>query len=290
MEINSRGKWSLIGIPDHEAVSHLGGRLGASRGPKSFRKVFERVKSRFKIQSHLEINCDVSPLGVDIKENHEIAARLISEAHQKTDLCVVIGGSHDHGFSHLKGIYETLGPQKKLGCVNIDAHLDVRPPSPKITSGSPFFLAIESGVLEGPNLVEFGIQEQCNSAELWEYVKKHEVPVFPWNEMRGSWREKFCDALKSLSSRCDEIAISLDLDAASQAFAPGVSAPQAEGFTADQMIECIEIAARNPKTKSLGIFELNPDFDQDERTSRLAVSAAFQFIRTSLFTNPIKSG
>jgi formiminoglutamase/guanidinobutyrase len=198
----------------------------------------------------------------------------------------VVGGSHDHGYSHLKGLALALGfPAKKpkIGCINIDAHLDLRSSKPVITSGSPFHLAIENGVLDPARFVEFGIQSHCNGPELWQYVEKKEIHVVELRELRhGKALKAFEKALERVAAKSDLIAISFDLDACAQAFAPGVSAPQAEGFTSAEAIEMMELAGAHAKVGSLGIFELNPEHDVEDMTARLAATAAWHFVETAL--------
>ena len=40
----------------------------------------------------------------------------------------------------------------------------------------------------------------------------------------------------------------------------------------------VEIAGREKKVVSLGLFELNPEHDIDQRTARLAATLAYHFI------------
>jgi arginase family enzyme len=172
---------------------------------------------------------------------------------------------------------------KRIGCINIDAHLDVRKADPLITSGSPFYLALESGILRGEDLIEFGIQSHCNARELWSYVDSKKVRVVPFGDLRGGIAcGEFRSSLKRLTSQCDLVVVSLDLDSVATAYAPGVSAPQAEGFSSSEIIEMMELAGQEAKVVSLGIFELNPAHDIDERTSRLAATAAWHFIEAKL--------
>jgi len=198
-----------------------------------------------------------------------------------------VGGGHDHGYSHLLGIAQafTHGKKKKLrlGCINIDAHLDVREPTPMITSGSPFFLALESGILSPDRFIEFGIQKHCNAPDLWTYVDKKCVQVVPFEKLRhGRAVREFKKALKKVSDRSDFVVISFDIDSVASAFAPGVSAPQAEGFNPSEILEMMTLAGLNRKTVSLGIFETNPEHDIDDRTSRLAATAAYHFIASAI--------
>lgn len=277
----SRINWSLVGIPDHEGVFNVGGRVGAASGPSAFRRVFHRFKDADGVRESLVLDSDAGPIARDVASNHRAAAALVGQAQRASSLTVVVGGGHDHGYSHLVGVGDALGG--RLGCINVDAHLDVRKPSPEITSGSPFYLALESGALEPGRFVEFGIQRHCNGPELWDYVRRRRVGVVSFEKCRGDRAPGlFRKTLRALASRCDFVAVSLDLDAAAQAFAPGVSAPQAEGFSASEIVQLAEIAGATPKVVSLGIFELNPEHDIDDRTARLAATAAHHFIACAL--------
>ncbi|MGE0616467.1 MAG: formimidoylglutamase [Bacteriovoracia bacterium] len=274
--------WSLIGIPDQQGVLHVGGRAGTVYGPEAFRRVFRRMQGRARVQESLTEDATLDPVTGDIDANHRLAISLVSTTHAKTGISVVVGGGHDHGYTHLAGVAKAH-PKQILGCINLDAHLDVRKPDPKISSGSPFFLALESGVIAPENFVEFGIQSHCNAPALWEYAEKKKIRVVPMSTLRhGKAISAFSAELESLKKKCDVIVVSLDLDAISQAYAPGVSAPQAEGFTASEALGFCEIAGREAKVASLGIFELNPEHDDDDKTARLAATCAFHFIEEKI--------
>jgi len=283
----TRSKCCIIGIPDHQGIIHIGGRLGAAKGPNAFRKAFSRLKGRFPVHEAMEDLGDVQEITSNIEENHRNAAQLIQSGHSKTGLSIIVGGGHDHGFSHLLGIHRAIRQKSdrlKLGCINIDAHLDVRKPHPTITSGSPFYLALESGVLHPSRFIEFGIQSHCNSNELWKYLESKKVEIVRMEKLRHNRAvNTFKLKLKKLSTRCDAIVVSLDLDSLACAFSPGVSAPQSEGFVSSEILEMMEIAGKEPKVISLGIFELNPEHDRDELSARLAATASYHFIESSIF-------
>ena len=279
-------KWSLVSIPDHVGVENVGGRLGAALGPEAFSRCFTKMRGHLPgdtpISSHLHRHLTLGPISPNVEENHARAAKLVCEAASGADRTVVVGGGHDHGYSQLLGIREFLGAGQRIGCINVDAHLDVRKPSPKISSGSPFYLALESGILAGPDLIEFGIQTQCNGPDLWEYVATRQVEVIDFDSCRHSQAIlNFKQSLEKLARQADAIVISLDLDSVAEAFAPGVSAPQSEGFSPTEFLEFCEIAGANNKVLSLGIFELNPLHDVGERTARLAATAAFRFLASA---------
>lgn len=278
----TRSKWSLIGIADHQGVLNVGGRVGAVGGPRAFRRAFSRLKGRDEVHESLFDGGDFHPRSAEVSKSHEEAAKKVRDAHRSADFSVVVGGGHDHGFSHLVGLSQAL-KGSKLGCINIDAHLDVREPTPLIGSGSPFYLALENRVIEPKSLVEFGIQAHSNAPELWKYAESKKVKIVKFEDLRnGKAIQIFLKCLRELSRATDAIVINLDLDAAAEAFAPGVSAPQAEGFSSTEILEMMETAGAEPKVVSLGIFELNPEHDVGGRTERLAATAAYHFAASAL--------
>jgi formiminoglutamase len=279
---------AFLGVPDQQGVIHVGGRIGTADGPAAFRRVWGRLNGRTPVKDALRVHEELRGLGSDIIANHELTARRVAELQLAHDRTVVVGGGHDIGFPHLQGVHDALhqrlGRPVRLGCINLDAHLDVRPPQPVRTSGSPFYLALEAGVLGPEDLVEFGIQSHCNAPELWTYIESKGVRVVGWPELRtpGAPLARFVHEFSELAGRCDAVVVSLDLDCIEQASAPGVSAPQAEGFRPSDIIAMVEHAGAHPKCPSLGIFELNPVFDADDRTARVAATAAWHFIEAGL--------
>jgi arginase family enzyme len=250
--------------------------------------VFGTLRGRVDLASFGRDFGDVTGLGADVAANHRRAADLTRDAQLSVShvngVSLVVGGGHDHGYSQLLGVSEALAG-RKLGCINLDAHLDVRKPvtPQKIGSGSPFYLAVESGLLDPARFTEFGIQPHCNGEELWRYAEDHKIKLVEWKDLRrADVGRAFALELDALARSSDAIVVSLDLDAAAQAHAPGVSAPQSEGFTAADVIEMAELAGAHPSVVSLGLFELNPLHDVDGRTARLAATAAHHFVASAI--------
>lgn len=269
-------KAGFLLIHDDEGVFHVGGRLGAARGPEAFLKVFRSFKGFEEVQKSVLKTIHVTPSPQGIQKTHEDARQKMVELLNLNLGTVVIGGGHDLAYPQIQALAETYG---KIGCLNIDAHFDLRKPNPQVTSGSPFYLAIENGFLDPSRLVEFCIQKQSNGKEVCEYAQKKKIRTRWWDELRsGSAVSEFEKELKKLKKSCDKIILSVDLDAFAQAYTPGVSAPQSEGLSAREGIAIVEIAAADPHVISLGVFELNPLFDADSKTARLAATLVWKWL------------
>lgn len=277
---DKRNKVGLVGYPDDKGVENNNGRPGAKEGPQAFRQRFFKLGGTHPVNEMVEDTGDVQVERENITGNHERAIEQVKECQKQYDFSLIIGGGHDYAYPHLRGIRDHYGDHFRLGCINIDAHFDLRPDHDAILSGSPFYMALDRKVLTGPQFVEFGIHYYCNSQSLWEYAHTNQVNVVPFDQLRnGKAVDEFRVSLEELSEVCDGIVISLDLDAVQAASAPGVSAPAPEGFTPSEIMAMIEMSAREEKVASLGIYELNPTYDRDEQTARLASIVAYNFCR-----------
>ncbi len=269
----------LIGCPDDTGVFNNGGRPGSAEGPAMFRSFFQKPKGQNEVQTKVQDLGNAANYGVAVSDSHDSAAELIKQGQQTHKLSLILGGGHDYAYPHLRGIKEAIGNSTTLGCINIDPHFDLRPDQDKILSGSPFYMAVDRSIVQGPNLVEFGIQRHCNARNLWQYAADQGIKTYPFEDLRfGRSIEAYQQALNYLAQQCDAIVVSLDLDSINAAYAPGVSAPATEGFNVSEVLEMLTLSARQKEVISLGIYELNPKYDLDHHTAKLASTAAYHFL------------
>ena len=290
MEKKSRSNYCetfcIIGFPDEIGIQNVQGRLGAKAGPLVFLEMFQKLNGKNRIHDKMARSTMVS-MGSDLEQNYQSTIETV-KGDARASCIVGVGGGHDYAYPWFVGISQSAqkkGSKKpRIGCINFDAHFDLRSYQPKMTSGSPFRRLIEEEWIQGKDLVEFGIQEHCNSPELWDYAKIQKVKTVPFSTLRnGKAVATFKRILSILKKNCDHIVISLDLDALSAAFCPGVSAPQGEGFTAGEIYQMLEIAGSDKKVTSLGIFELSPALDFQNQTARVAAQATWHFLNAKFF-------
>jgi arginase family enzyme len=100
----------------------------------------------------------------------------------------------------------------------------------------------------------------------------------------------FLKELKRLVAKKLKVAVSVDLDAIASSFAPGVSAPQADGLTPADLFAIMEACGANPAVVTLGFFELAPPLDRDGATARLCATAIHRFAcaRARIAGRPIR--
>lgn len=282
----------LIGVPFDEGVALGGGRPGAAGGPTALRKAMLRYGTTYDPEHDIDFDhlrlADAGDLEVvpdNVAATHERLAETVAAILDAGAVPIVIGGGHDATFGSVKGL---MAGAASVAGINVDAHLDLREVvdglalsdvEGRITSGTPYRRILEELDLPGQNLVEFGLHGSVNSREHMRYAQKRGVPCLTLGQVRQQGiYAAFTRQLRLLSGRAGSLFVSIDLDVFASAYAPGVSAPGVEGLTAEEGRRIAFAAGGHPQVRLFELMELNPLFDVDERTSRLAVMLLCAFL------------
>ncbi len=276
----------ILGVPYDYGTLLVGGRVGARNGPGAIRAELKRYGTTFNIDYETDVRtlsiADLGDVEISDGNQHETYARIekvLAGILEKGIVPIVMGGSNDISFPDAKALSNSFGA---IGGINVDAHFDVRKAvEGKVTSGSPYYMALETlgSKFSGKNFVEVGSHDNLNSREYYEYLKKKGVKVFTLGDARKSGVDGIVKKSFSFASKgTDAIFFSIDIDSVAQAFAPGCSAPDSDGFTPEQVRRMAFLAGNNPKVKLFEIMEVNPKYDIDGRTARLAASLVISFL------------
>jgi formimidoylglutamase len=276
----------LIGVPSDLGVIAGGGRGGARLGPDAIRGELRRYGTAYNFESDVDLSAlsivDVGNLEVDEAPTEIVHQRLteaVSAMIAEGMLPVVLGGGHDLTFAGVRGLLQD-SRREKFGGIALDAHFDVREVAEgKITSGTPFRRILDELKLPGEAFVEIGGNGSVNAKAHFDYLIQKESRIFSLHETRQKGMPAlFARALQISRHRTGGIFVSIDLDAVAQSYAPGVSAPSPEGLTPEEAAQAALLAGEEPKVRYFDIMELNPIFDHDNRTARLAVAILHAFL------------
>ncbi len=277
-KINKSTRLVIIGFPSEEGVKRNGGRPGSAMAPNTIRKELFRLTpspEHFDAFNNLLKNTvDVGNLKVtaDVEQDQENLGQVISRFLDKNIIPVILGGGHETAFGHFDGYVQS---KKKCYILNWDAHTDVRElKNSQAHSGSPFRQAIEHENGYCISYTVAGLLPQSVSKEHLEYIRnKNGYYVMSANIDRDE-----IDRIYSAYSDDNPMMVTFDMDAVDQAFAPGVSAPAVNGLTPDLWLYAARKAGQNRNLNSFDIVEVNPQFDRDNQTARLAAMTIWNFI------------
>ncbi|MEE9371612.1 MAG: formimidoylglutamase [Saprospiraceae bacterium] len=271
MTNSSKNNFVILGYECDEGVRRNNGRLGAEQGPK------EIIKALGKLAFH-DQNCSIyygggiKCFGEDLESCQESFSQIITTLINQNITPIAIGGGHDIAYPHYLGIQKALGNSQKVGIINFDAHFDLRKMSKRGNSGTPFYQIHDynkSHSLDFDYMV-LGIQQASNTKDLFEMAEHCNVNYIKSEQCDcsnvGAVKEKVDQFLSGLS----HIYVTVDMDGFASSFAPGVSAPSPMGFTPHFFFDVFGHIIDSDKVISMDIAEVNPIFDQDDCTSKLA--------------------
>lgn len=265
----SEGDIVLLGIPQDIGVERNGGRKGAAEAPFTVRECLGKFsvnglgKQKVVVHDIGNIMCEGRTLE-DIRADHQA---IILALLEKGANIVVIGGGHDNAFPSTQALRHACS---RFAVINIDPHLDVRElVEGKGHSGSPFREMLEQAKPE--LFIEFGTQQFSAATHHRDFVVESGGSIIPYEHIRlvGNPALQLSELLVGIEQGGMALHVSFDMDAVNAAYAPGVSASAPIGFTADEIVQMAYNAGASG-ARIIDIVEVNPQFDIDQRTSRLA--------------------
>jgi formiminoglutamase len=271
---------TLLGYPDDEGISLNGGRAGARLAPEQIRKfLYKMTPPNLNLTSKfLDLGDLIS--SAPLAEKHQVAkSYVLSLLSNKSSKFVSLGGGHDYGYSDASAFLDScLNQGIKPLVINFDAHLDVRPSHQGFHSGTPFYRLLNEYHSKF-HFVEIGIQNQCNSPHHKKWALDQGAYIFDLNQIKRSSLISLFDQAPfqelPINTPCF---ISFDLDALSSDVAGGCSQSWPTGLTLDECLLFIARIYKTTDTRGLGLYEVSPPYDQENRTAKCAALLAYNFI------------
>lgn len=272
---------ALLGFASDEGVRRNQGRTGAAEGPAAVRRALAGlpVHSDRPLWDAGDVCCDDGNLEAAQQDAAQHVARLLNSGQ----FPVVVGGGHEVAYATFCGLEQFLGgsaDRPRIGIINFDAHFDLRQ-SGESTSGTPFAQIADRCAARGwPfRYLCLGVSETGNTGALYATARRLGVQWISDGDLTG-WRlaevEQMLDAFMD---GCDHLYLSIDLDVFPAGQAPGVSAPAACGVAVPVVETLMERIRASGRLRVADIAELNPRFDQDGHTARLAARLIHRLCR-----------
>lgn len=274
--------YSLAGYPDDEGIQLNGGRLGAKEAPFSVRKYFYKLTASPWSPSSFALTDRGNLITtIPLNERHDVLKKEIAATLTQANHCWLgIGGGHDYAYPDGAGFLLSQKNSKlKPLVINFDAHLDVRPTTKGLSSGTPFYRLLTDTELCDFDFVEIGIQAHCNSEAHYQWLKDKGGKIIDMDELlTGDFLQTCLDGLKPYLIQPRPTYLSIDIDAFASAYAPGCSQSWSTGLIPNHFIPLLKILKQRLDVKMLGIYEVSPPLDVDDHTSKLAAQILHSFI------------
>ncbi len=269
--------FSLIGYACEAGVKRNHGRIGAAAGPTHIRRALAKLPNHLNPSSTLLDMGSFRCLDGNMETIQQQLASQVTSLLKNQIFPLVIGGGHDIAFGHYTGIDAFLAAKNqnaRLGIINFDAHFDLRKPKNQGNSGTPFFQIAQACQETEKNFryLCLGIRDDANTEILFTTARQLGVKYIKNEAFQMHYLATIQKEIRQFIATVDYLYVTIDLDGFSSAYAPGVSAASPMGFSPSVVLSSLEEIIKTKKVISMDIAEMNPTYDRDEQTAKLAAS------------------
>ena len=273
---------ALLGFACDAGVARNQGRVGAATGPLSLRSALANMAwqhGELPVFDAGDVVCEGDELESAQSAFGERLAALLADGFRPIGL----GGGHETAFGSWLGLAAFAAKQKRvprIGIINFDAHFDLRT-SDRASSGTPFKQISDDCARRGwPfQYACLGIAETANTAALFNQAGRLGVWWETDSVTQNADSPELVAKLERFMRGVDWLYVSVCLDVLPAATAPGVSAPAGFGVPLSVLESLLKNLKQSGKVRYTDVVELNPKFDIDQRTAKVAARLVWVMAR-----------
>jgi agmatinase len=265
---------ALVGVPMDLGVTN---RPGARFGPRAVRNV-ERIgpyNHAFGVAPGGE--CAVADIGdVPMRSRYSLDQSIadIAQFYERIRAAGVrplsVGGDHSVTFPILK----SLGAERPLGLVHIDAHCDTMGEidGSKFHHGGPFRQAVLAGALDPDRTIQIGIR---GPAEIfWGFSYESGMTVLHIEDVDRLGMAGVVEKARAIIGDGPTY-VSFDVDGLDPAYAPGTGTPEAGGLTPREA-QAILHGLKGLDIVGGDVVEVAPQYDPTTNTAMVGAQMLFE--------------
>jgi len=268
---------AILGFASDEGVRRNKGRTGAAMAPAAIRDALGPLA--FHLDRPVADAGDVVVSDGALEAGQDRAGHAITAMIDAGRLTVVLGGGHETAYASYLGVAgsDAVRSGRRLGVLNLDAHFDLRDEALP-SSGTPFLQMARAEAAAGRDFryAVVGISEPNNTRALFGTADRLGVTYLLDEDCTGERVQAF---VGQFLESVDVLYLTIDLDVLPAAVAPGVSAPAAYGVPFPVISALCRQVVASGKLLHLDVAELNPAFDIDGRTAKVAARLVDTLLR-----------
>jgi formiminoglutamase len=206
--------------------------------------------------------------GHSIEDTYFALQEVVDKLVRKNIIPIIIGGSQDLTYAQFMG-YKNL--EQTINIVSIDSVFDLGDPEKETTNNSYLgkIIVFQPNYLF--NYSNIGYQSYLVDQEELQMMNRLYFDVYRLGQVRDKIEES-----EPVIRQADML--SFDISSIKHSDAPANPNASPNGFYAEEACQMMRYAGMNDKLSSLGIYEINPELDNNGKTSHLAAQMIWCFV------------
>ncbi len=206
--------------------------------------------------------------------NIEASLALIEAQAARSPHLIALGGDHAVTLALLRALAKRSGA---VGLIHFDAHVDTWQESfgQRYGHGTPFFHAIEDGLVDARRMVQIGIRSPVDRAVM-DWTLDKGVTVLTADVVHDGGPARVAERIRTVIGG-DPVYLSFDIDALDPAFAPGTGTPEIGGLASWQ-VQAILRRLGGLGFVGADVVEVAPAYDVAEITALAAATVVWEYL------------
>ena len=272
--------YAIMGFACEAGVKRNKGRVGAKGGPTAIRKAFFGLAAPTRFKAIADLG-DIIVDGDALEAGQKLLGQHVSQALTCHDRLVVFGGGHETAYGSYLGLRAAF-PDRKIGIINLDAHLDLRNIGEAGASSGTPFNQIRNLDPDGYDYLCIGAAREANTQALFDRAKAWDVNIIFDTDLAHN-PNAADSAINAIAERADILYLTVDIDLLPHYQAPGVSAPAVRGVRFETVEHIIAHVLRsceqyNTKLPLADFVEVSPPHDVNNITAKTAAVLALTLL------------
>ncbi|MCZ2122409.1 MAG: agmatinase [Anaerolineales bacterium] len=270
---------AILGVPFDSGTSY---RTGTRFGPRKIREASLMIwghNPTLNVTPLKKLQAvdygDVSVIPTSIEHTMTAIANTAAEIIQTGAKLITLGGDHSIALPLLRAHAKKHGP---VSLIHIDAHIDTWESgfeAVPYSHGTPFRYALQEGLIRKDEYMQIGIRGPLSSEHDYADAKKLGARTVTIHEVMEKGVKEI---LKEIHQRMKgPTYVTVDIDSADPAFAPGTGTPEVGGLTSYQLLQLIR-GLHGLNLIGFDLVEVSPPFDHGDITAILAANLAFEYL------------
>lgn len=212
--------------------------------------------------------------------NLEEIRRITREIAQTGAIPFAIGGDHSVPNGTFRGIIDVYG-RNNVAFLHFDAHLDRGKGKfgAYYHSGSYMTMAVSEGLVNGKDVIQFGMSTPVFDQSDWDQVLKEGGTVYHLHEILRDGVDAVFDDLYDKLKDKDLVYVSFDIDVFDMSYAPGTGSSSPTGMSPNLLFPKLRELAATKTIVGFDLVEFNPFYDnKGQQTARLCRRVILQFL------------
>jgi agmatinase len=270
---------AVLGVPFDSGTSY---RAGTRFGPRKIREASLLIwghNSTLNVTPLKTLRAvdygDVSVIPTSIQHTMDAIMHTAGEIIDTGTTLVTLGGDHSIALPLLRAHAKKHG---SVSLVHVDAHIDTWESefeAVPYSHGTPFRYALQEGLIRKDEYVQIGIRGPLSGENDYADAAALGARTITIHEVMD---KGIPHILREVHERMKgPVYVTVDIDSADPAFAPGTGTPEVGGLTSYQLLQLVR-GLHGLDLIGFDLVEVSPPYDHGDITAILASNIVFEYL------------